>query len=123
MLLEWLGVNVPADLYAELPEHPESRLWAIVRVNDEMEQRVREKEKIVSLLSRALASARENMMRTNDATLEQSLSFFGELATVRRVFLRLLAHTNEHMGQLIAYTRMRGLPAPWPDWRPDRQKP
>jgi uncharacterized damage-inducible protein DinB len=24
---------------------------------------------------------------------------------------------NEHMGQMVAYTRTMGNPAPWPDWR------
>jgi len=122
MLLEWLGLRVPPDLYAELPEEPESRMWAIVKINDELERSVRQKDKVLSLLRRALVVAREKVKSTDDATLEQSLSFFGEPTTVRRVLLRLLAHTHEHMGQLIAYTRMRGLTAPWPDWRPDRQK-
>jgi hypothetical protein len=92
-----------------------------VRKNDELEHGLREKDNVVSLLSRALASARETITRTDDAGLEQSLSFFGEHTTIRRVYLRLLAHTHEHMGQLIGYMRMRGMPAPWPDWRPDRR--
>ncbi len=123
MLLEWVGMKVPTDLYSELPDEPESRMWAIVKINDELERSVRQKDKILSLLSRALLTAREKMISTDNAMLERTLSFFGEPTTVRRVFLRLLAHTHEHMGQLVAYTRMRGLPAPWPDWRPDRQKP
>jgi hypothetical protein len=121
MLLEPLGTTAPADLYLGLPESPTERLWALVRKNDELEHGLREKDKVVSLLSRALASARETITRTDDADLERSLFFFGEHTTVRRVYLRLLAHTHEHMGQLIAYMRMRGMPAPWPDWRPDRR--
>jgi uncharacterized damage-inducible protein DinB len=69
--------------------------------------------------SHALASARETITCADDGELERSLFFFGERTTVRRVCLRLLAHTHEHMGQLIAYMRVRGMPAPWPDWRPD----
>ena len=121
MLLELLGTTAPADLYLELPEQPTERLWALVRKNDELEHGLREKDKVVSLLSRALASARETIVRTDDADLERPLFFFGERTTVRRVYLRLLAHTHEHMGQLIAYMRVRGMPPPWPDWRPDRR--
>jgi uncharacterized damage-inducible protein DinB len=121
MLLETLGTRAPADLYSELPEPPMERLWAMVRRNDELEHGLREKDKVVSLLQRALAAGRDTITRTDDADLEQSLSFFGESTTLRRVCLRLLAHTDEHMGQLIGYMRMRGMPAPWPDWRPDRQ--
>jgi hypothetical protein len=40
---------------------------------------------------------------------------------VRRVYLRLLAHTDEHMGQMIAYLRFNGIVPTWPDWRPDRR--
>lgn len=28
-----------------------------------------------------------------------------------------LADTHEHMGQMIAYTRINGMSPPWPDWR------
>jgi hypothetical protein len=121
MLLEQLGTTAPEDLYRELPQQPVERLWAMVRRNDELEAGLREKEKVVPLLSRALASARETITRTDDADLERSLFFFDEHTTVRRVYLRLVAHTHEHMGQLIAYLRVRGMPAPWLDWRPDRR--
>jgi uncharacterized damage-inducible protein DinB len=121
MLLELLGTTAPPDLYPDLPEESMERLWALVRKNDELEHGLREKDKVVSLLRRALDSARETVTRTDYADLERSLSFFGERTTVRRVYLRLLAHTHEHMGQLIAYMRVRGMPAPWPDWRPDRR--
>jgi uncharacterized damage-inducible protein DinB len=121
MLLEALGTTAPADLYPELPEAPMERLWALVRQNDELEHGLREKDRVVPLLRRALASVREAISRTDDDDLERSLFFFGEHTTVRRVYLRLLAHTHEHMGQLIAYMRVRGMPAPWPDWRPDRR--
>src|SRR5262249_25558595 len=95
MLLELFGTTAPADLYLELPEPPMERLWAFVRKNDDLERRLREKDKVVSLLSRALASAREAITHTDDADLERSLLFFGERITVRRVCLRLLAHTHE----------------------------
>jgi uncharacterized damage-inducible protein DinB len=121
MLLEVLGTTAPADLYPNLPEQPMERLWPFVARNDELEKTSREKDKVVGLLTRALTSARETMMRIDEAELEKSLFFFGQTTTIRRVSLRLLAHTHEHMGQLIGYMRMRGLPAPWKDWRPDRQ--
>lgn len=121
MLLEALGTTAPADLYPELPHEPTERLWALVRKNDELEHGLRDKDDIVALLRRALVSARETMTRTDDAGLERSIPFFAENTTIRRVCLRLLAHTHEHMGQLIGYLRVRGIPIPWPDWRPDRQ--
>jgi hypothetical protein len=73
MLLEVFGTTAPADLYLDLPQTPVERLWALVRKNDELEHGVREKEKVMALLSRALASARETITRTDDAGLERSL--------------------------------------------------
>jgi uncharacterized damage-inducible protein DinB len=34
-------------------------------------------------------------------------------ATVDGIYLRILVHANEHMGQLIAYARMTGVMPPW----------
>jgi len=31
------------------------------------------------------------------------------------LYLRMLAHSHEHMGQAIAYVRSMGIKAPWPD--------
>jgi hypothetical protein len=61
------------------------------------------------------------LSQTSDAELERGLHFFGEDTTLRRVYLRLLAHAHEHMGQMIAYCRFSGIELPWPDWRPDRR--
>ena len=34
-------------------------------------------------------------------------------AKVDGVYLRIIVHANEHMGQLIAYARMNGIVPPW----------
>src|SRR5215813_2396707 len=73
MLLELLGATAPMDLYGELPQQPTERLWAFVRKNDEIENGLHEKDKVVPVLSRALVSARETITRTDDADLERSL--------------------------------------------------
>jgi hypothetical protein len=41
------------------------------------------------------------------------VQFFGKDAIAEGVFLRLLVHNNEHMGQSIAYARMNGIVPPW----------
>ena len=33
--------------------------------------------------------------------------------TVDGMYLRIIIHANEHMGQLIAYARMTGIVPPW----------
>jgi len=34
-------------------------------------------------------------------------------ATVDGIYLRIIIHANEHMGQLVAYARMTGVVPPW----------
>ena len=123
MLLDLLGVPAPGDLYPEIEEIPPGadRFAALVRGNDEMDRAIRDKEGVRQLLARSCDAVRRAMTDTSDFDLERTIFFFREQTTVRRGFLRALVHMHEHMGQLTGYIRMLGLPAPWPDWRPDRR--
>lgn len=121
MLLDAIGVPLPADLYGSVQGSGQERLWALVRRNDELVERVREKGAVVALLKRSLEAVNQSLSSMSEHELERRLHFFGEETTVRRVYLRLLAHSHEHMGQLIAYFRVNRMAPPWPDWRPDRR--
>src|SRR5215472_12527868 len=120
-LLEAVGVPVPDDLYGGVSAQGQERLWALVRRNDELESSIVEKDAVVEMLKRSLESVRQSFSQLSDAELERRLHFFGEETTVRRVYLRLLAHAHEHMDQMIAYLRFNGIAPPWQDWRQDRQ--
>jgi uncharacterized damage-inducible protein DinB len=122
MLLEAVGVPAPDDLYGVVPGEGEARLWGQIRRNDELEAAIVEKAAVVDMLKKSLDSVRRNFSESSEDDLERSLHFFGEETTVRRVYLRLLAHAHEHMGQMIAFLRFNGMAPPWPDWRPDRQR-
>jgi uncharacterized damage-inducible protein DinB len=121
MLLEVVGTPAPLDLYPEVRAHGQERVWDLIRRNDELETSVREKVEVTALLKRSLDALRESFREFDEARLGQHLEFFGEQTTIRRVFLRLLAHAHEHMGQMIGYLRMNGISPPWPDWRLDRR--
>lgn len=47
------------------------------------------------------------------ADLHKPLKFLNRDATAEGVFLRLLVHDHEHMGQMIAYARSIGVKPPW----------
>lgn len=47
------------------------------------------------------------------ADLHKAIQFFNHDATVEGVYLRLLVHDHEHMGQMIAYARTMGVKPPW----------
>jgi uncharacterized damage-inducible protein DinB len=121
MLLDVIGVAAPIDLYANVPVDGPERFSGLIRRNDELTASVREKNAAMNLLKRSLQAVNQSFNQTDDPELDRRLHFFGEETTVRRVYLRLLAHAHEHMGQMIAYLRFNGIAPPWPDWRPDRR--
>lgn len=47
------------------------------------------------------------------ADLNKKVTFFGKEVPASDVFLRILVHNHEHMGQAIAYARMSGVAPPW----------
>lgn len=111
-LLHIAGADAAADLYGALPADATARIMNMIRKNMELEQTVTAKPAVLDLLRRsfdAVAGAFEH------ASLDAPGEFFGEPTTVRRLFLRILAHSHEHMGQAVAYTRTFGAPLPWPD--------
>jgi uncharacterized damage-inducible protein DinB len=123
MLLAALGAPAPSDLYGQVPAQGQERFWGLIRKNDELEKGVREKNAVTDILKRSLQAVRNSVSEATDAELDRPRQFFGEQTTVRRVYLRLLVHTHEHMGQMVAYMRINGMSAPWSDWRPDRRPP
>ena len=116
MLLNVVGMPLP-DIYGHVEGDGFQRMIAIVRKNDGFEKAVTAKADVVPLLAHSLAAVKDAFTNTSDEALTKPGQVFGEESTARRVYLRMLAHMNEHMGQLTAYVRSMGMPAPWPDWR------
>lgn len=121
LLLDVVGTPAPADLYPDLPAEGPMRFAGLMGRNDELAGGAGDKSAVSALLKRSLRFVDESFRRTSEDELNRPLHFFGEETTVRRVYLRLLAHNHEHMGQMIAYLRFNGIAPPWPDWRPDRR--
>ena len=124
LLLDLVGVPAPAEFYPHLPpagtdpSAASDRFSAFLRTNDELVASVREKAEVVALLQSSLAAVEAAFRQTSD--LDRELNFAGEPSTVRRVYLRLLTHNHEHMGQLTAYLRCNSIAPPWPDLRRPR---
>lgn len=93
-LLSQAGVPTP-DL-AKLPKDPEKSVTA--------------KAEVIDWLRRS-QDAVKNAYATADR--QKQVQFFGKQAVADGIFLRLLLHDNEHMGQSIAYARMNGIVPPW----------
>ena len=73
------------------------------------------KPEVIALLKQAFAVVEREFSSTAEERLDARRNFGGEVTTARRIYLRILAHTHEHMGQAIAYAREMGFHVPWPD--------
>jgi uncharacterized damage-inducible protein DinB len=94
-LLSVIGPKMPADL------------------NGNMEKTVTSKADVIDWLKRSLEAVRTARAATNPKDLERRVRIADREATVDGMYLRIIIHANEHMGQMIAYARMTGVAPPW----------
>ena len=81
----------------------------------EMLTSVTSKPEVISWLKRSLEAVKNAHAAETPKDFERKVTVFGRPANVQGVFLRIIVHDNEHMGQLIAYARMTGIKPPWTD--------
>ncbi len=72
-----------------------------------------DKAQVIEWLKRSLDAVREAHAAATPADLKKTEKFFDHEVTEEGIYLRILIHDNEHMGQLIAYARMNGVVPPW----------
>jgi uncharacterized damage-inducible protein DinB len=94
-LLSVTGPKAPADL------------------KEEMEKSVTQKAGVIAWLKRSQEAVKNAHSRVTPADLQRTVKVAGRNATVDGMYLRIIVHANEHMGQLIAYARMNGVVPPW----------
>lgn len=94
-LLSVTGPELPADLKANL------------------EKTVTSKEEAIGYLKRSLDVVKEARPRQTPADLARKVRILDQDATVDGMYLRIIVHANEHMGQLVAYARMNGISPLW----------
>jgi uncharacterized damage-inducible protein DinB len=112
-LLALLGVRAEPDLYGNLEGEGVALIMAMVTKNESLEKSMTDKADLLALLRQSLQAVRNAFTEALETELERQELFFGESTTVRRLYMRALCHMHEHTGQLIAYARAMGLPAPW----------
>ena len=77
------------------------------------EKTVTAKADVISWLKRSLEAAKTARASENPKELQRKVEFLKQSTTADAVYLRLIIHCNEHMGQLVAYARMTGVVPPW----------
>lgn len=95
-LLSVTGPKMPADI-----------------TSDDMEKTVTTKADVIAWLKRSIEAVKTARAAVKPADLRRKVKVDNHDATVDSVYLRIIIHANEHMGQLVAYARMNGIVPPW----------
>jgi uncharacterized damage-inducible protein DinB len=94
-LLSVTGPKMPSDL------------------KEDMGKTVTSKAEVIAWLKRSLEAVKTAHAAETPKDLERKVKIEDRDATVDGMYLRIIVHANEHMGQLIAYARMTGVVPPW----------
>ena len=82
-------------------------------LKEDMEKTVTSKAEVIDWLKRSLDAVKVAHLAAKPNDLERKVHIADRDATVDGMYLRIIVHANEHMGQLIAYARMTGVVPPW----------
>jgi uncharacterized damage-inducible protein DinB len=82
-------------------------------IKQNTEKAVTSKAEVIGWLKRSLDAVQAAHAAEKPKDLERKVTIFKGDTTADAVYLRMIVHTNEHMGQLIAYARMSGVVPPW----------
>ena len=78
-----------------------------------LEKTVTTKAEVLRWLQRSLDAVKTAHAPIRPDDLQRKVKIAGKDATVDGMYLRIIVHANEHMGQLIAYARVNGIVPPW----------
>jgi uncharacterized damage-inducible protein DinB len=94
-LLAFTGPKVPADL------------------KEGLEKSVTSKADVINWLKRSLDAVKQAHLAVTPQDQQRKVHIYDRDTNVDGMYLRIIVHANEHMGQLIAYARMSGVVPPW----------
>jgi uncharacterized damage-inducible protein DinB len=80
---------------------------------DKYEKSLTKKADIQKALHESFEHIEKSFTSASDADLDKEYDFMGNKMTGRGVYMLLLSHSHEHLGQSIAYARMNGVTPPW----------
>ena len=82
-------------------------------LKDDAEKTVTSKAEVIKWLARSLDAVKQARLAETPDHLARKVKVQARDSTVDDMYLRAIVHTNEHMGQLVAYARMTGVVPPW----------
>jgi uncharacterized damage-inducible protein DinB len=81
--------------------------------SNDVEKTITSKAEVIKWLKLSLEAVKQAHTTETPAHLALHVKIDGRDSTVDDMYLRIIIHDNEHMGQLIAYARMTGVVPPW----------
>jgi uncharacterized damage-inducible protein DinB len=82
-------------------------------LKEDAEKTVTSKTDVIRWLKRSLEAVKQAHLKETPQHLALKVHIADRTATVDGIYLRIIVHANEHMGQLVAYARMTGVVPPW----------
>jgi len=76
-------------------------------------EKITDKAKVLAELRKSFDYLRATLAATPDGDFEKSVKMFNDMTTERGVYVTILEHLHEHLGQSIAYARINGVVPPW----------
>jgi uncharacterized damage-inducible protein DinB len=83
------------------------------KVTTDLEKTVTAKADVIEWLRRSLDAVKTARAQLKPGDLQRKVKIDGKTVTVDGMYLRIIVHANEHMGQSVAYARMNGIVPPW----------
>lgn len=80
---------------------------------NEVEQKIVSKPEVTAYLRHSLEAVKAARLQLRPADLHRKVRIYGQTVDVDGMYLRIVCHDNEHLGQLIAYARVNGITPPW----------
>jgi uncharacterized damage-inducible protein DinB len=81
--------------------------------SNDVEKKIVSKPEVIGYLRRSLDAVKTARAQLKPGDLQRKVKINGETVNVDGMYLRIICHDNEHMGQLIAYARINGIVPPW----------
>jgi len=80
---------------------------------DDIDTKITSKPEVIDWLTKSFEAVKAARAKETPAALAKKVHIADRDAPRDGIYLRILIHANEHMGQLVAYSRMNGIVPPW----------
>lgn len=102
LIAKFAGIQLPEGIVINSPE--DGMKWQTMSAD---------KKVVANQIVKSFDFLRSSIGAMSDASLENTVEFFGQKMTTRSLLMVLLSHVHEHFGQSVAYARMVGVVPPW----------